>query len=49
MKCLDISKRRVITGRIVRKGIWVWSEMLWILVIGGKDEKGSLERYIGVE
>ena len=31
---LDINKGRVRTGRIVRKGIWVWSEILWILVKG---------------
>ena len=29
---LDINKRRVRTGRIVRRGIWVWSEILWILL-----------------
>ena len=32
---MDISERRVRTGRIVRRGIWVWREMLWILMKGG--------------
>ena len=32
---MDISKSRVRTGRIVGRGIWVWSEMLSILVKGG--------------
>ena len=29
---MDISKRGVRAGRIVRRGIWVWSEIPWILV-----------------